>query len=226
MAAAYVAEMRQVHPRGPWLLGGFSGGGITAFEMARQLRAAGDEVALLVMLDTYLPRRPPLSASDRARIHWDGLLARGPAYASEWFRNRLAWEIAKFRKSRSAHDPPLPSEFRSEAVGAAFRRAIGRYALQPYGGRITLFRPRLEVAHVLGPGRVTNAKRVFLYHDNGWGPWCDGVDVHEVPGDHDSMVLEPHVRVLASRLRRCMQPQPAAPAAVPSLVPVRHDLGA
>jgi len=221
MAAAYIAELRSVHPHGPCLLGGFSGGGITAFEMARQLLAAGDEVALLVMLDTYLPHRPVLTASDRAKIHWDGLLARGPAYATQWLRDRLRWEIAKIRKAKE-HDPPLPSEFRSEAVAEAFRRAVGRYDLGSYPGRIVLFRPKLEIAHVLGPGRVTNSKRVFLYHDNGWGPYCAGVDVHEVPGDHDSMVLEPHVRVLAGRLRRCMESPEPIPEPLAVLRHVRH----
>jgi acyl transferase domain-containing protein/thioesterase domain-containing protein len=221
MAAAYIAELRSVHPHGPFLLGGFSGGGITAFEMARQLLAAGDEVSQLVMLDTYLPHRPVLTASDRARIHWDRLLARGPAYATEWLRDRLRWEIAKIRKARE-HDAPLPSEFRSEAVGEAFRRAVGRYDLEPYAGRIMLFRPKLEIAHVLGPGRVTNAKRVFLYHDNGWGPYCAGVDVHEVPGDHDSMVLEPHVRVLAGRLRRCIESLEPTPEPLAVLRHARH----
>jgi thioesterase domain-containing protein len=52
---------------------------------------------------------------------------------------------------------------------------------------------------------VTNAQREFLFHDNGWGAFVDRVDVHEVPGDHDSMVLEPNVRVLAAKLRKCIQ---------------------
>ena len=60
-AADYIAELRTVQPHGPYLLGGFSGGGITAYEMARQLEADGEEVALLVMLDTPLPMRPALS---------------------------------------------------------------------------------------------------------------------------------------------------------------------
>src|SRR5690554_5798698 len=51
-ARDYIAELRQVQPHGPYLLGGFSGGGITAWEMARQLQAEGEEVALLAMLDT------------------------------------------------------------------------------------------------------------------------------------------------------------------------------
>ncbi|HZL98890.1 MAG TPA: SDR family NAD(P)-dependent oxidoreductase, partial [Planctomycetota bacterium] len=232
MAAAYLAELRTVAPRGPYVLGGFSGGGITAFEMARQLQAAGERVALLVMLDTYLPRSPPLSASDRARIHWDRMRARGPGYATEWARNRLRWELARIRGDRGGHDAPLPSEFRSESVGAAFRRALTRYELQPLEGRIALFRPKLDIAHVLGPGRVTNSKRMLVYDDNGWGPWCAGVDVHEVPGDHDSMVLEPNVRVLAGRLRRSLQsaePRPAQPPFLPErleLAPLRDPAAA
>jgi thioesterase domain-containing protein len=99
----------------------------------------------------------------------------------------------------------MPSEFRSEEVGEAFRRALGRYELRPWPGVITLFRPKLDVAHVLGPGRMTNARREFVFHDNGWGPYVERVDVHEVPGDHDSMVLEPNVRVLAAKLRKCIQ---------------------
>src|SRR5205814_9685647 len=47
MAADYLAEVRRVQPTGPYLLGGFSGGGITAYEMARELVQAGQEVALL-----------------------------------------------------------------------------------------------------------------------------------------------------------------------------------
>jgi thioesterase domain-containing protein len=54
-----------VQPKGPYLLGGFSGGGLTAWEMARQLEAAGEEVALLVLLDTPLPMRPALSRATR-----------------------------------------------------------------------------------------------------------------------------------------------------------------
>ena len=90
--------------------------------------------------------------------------------------------------------------------------------MRPYPGALTLFRPGLEVAHVLGPGRMTNARREFVFPDNGWGPHVGRVDVHEVPGDHDSMVLEPNVRVLASKLRRAIQ---AAEAGAPD--PARAD---
>lgn len=55
MAAQYVAAVRTVYPQGPYYLGGWSFGGIVAFEMAQQLRAAGHEIGLLVLIDTVAP---------------------------------------------------------------------------------------------------------------------------------------------------------------------------
>ena len=55
MAARYLADVREVQPAGPYLLGGWSYGGVVAFEMARQLEAAGQEIALLALLDSELP---------------------------------------------------------------------------------------------------------------------------------------------------------------------------
>jgi thioesterase domain-containing protein len=206
MASDYLAEVRRMQPHGPYLLGGFSGGGITAYEMAQQLLADGEEVALLAMLDTALPRAPVLTANERARIHWDRIRRRGPAYLTEWARNTSRWELAQLAKRLRGNDAEhMPSEFRSEEIGAAFRRALARYELRPYPGVVTLFRPKLDIAHVLGPGRMTNSQREFVFHDNGWGPYAARVDVHEVPGDHDSLVLEPNVRVLAAKLRECIQ---------------------
>lgn len=51
IARHYVSELLSVQPEGPYLLGGYSFGGIVAYEMAQQLRAAGHDVPLLVMFD-------------------------------------------------------------------------------------------------------------------------------------------------------------------------------
>jgi acyl transferase domain-containing protein/thioesterase domain-containing protein len=207
MAEAYLAELRDVQPHGPYLLGGFSGGGITAFEMSRRLVADGEEVALLAMLDTGLPKQPRLHTDERVRIHWQRLCRRGPAYFADWARDKMRWRREQRRRRRHGANgaATTPTEFRSEEIGAAFRRALGRYEMRAYPGIVTLFRPKLEIAHVLGPGRVTNSRREFVFPDNGWGVWASRVDVHEVPGDHDSMVLEPNVRVLSAKLRKCIQ---------------------
>ena len=77
---------------------------------------------------------------------------------------------------------------------------------------IALFRPRLRPTHQLGPGRAINADRRRIYHDNGWAPFVRRVEVFEMPGDHDSMVLEPNVRVLAARMRDSLDTRRGQPS--------------
>ncbi|MEM9191715.1 MAG: alpha/beta fold hydrolase [Myxococcota bacterium] len=204
MAAAYIAELRTVQEKGPYLLGGFSGGGITALEMAQQLKGAGEEVGLLVMLDTPVPVRPGLTPSDRVKVQLQRLRDRGPGYVGEWAKNRWAWEVGKLRARFEEPETRGEGEFHNEAIEAAFRRALDHYALQSYDGRITLFRPRLDEHYVLGEDRILSQEMEWQWHDNGWTPHASEVMVHEVPGNHDSMVLEPNVRVLAESLRQAI----------------------
>jgi len=197
-AADYIAELRQVQPDGPYLLGGFSGGGLTAWEMARQLEAAGQEVAQLVLLDTPLPRRPALSRADKVLIKLAELKARGPGYLLDWARARWEWE----RRKRS----PLSAEqgvaqFHNAGIEQAFREAIAVYDLPARAGATVLFRPPLDrVWAVTGAKWVSRAKE-YVFSDNDLTRFAAALEVIEVPGDHDSMVLEPNVRVMAARLR-------------------------
>jgi thioesterase domain-containing protein len=57
----------------------------------------------------------------------------------------------------------------------------------------------------LGPGKLVHQERYYLSHDNDWTPWAPSIEVFEVPGDHDSMVLEPNVRVLAAQMKTCLE---------------------
>lgn len=206
MARDYIAEMRMVQPSGPYMLGGFSGGGITAYEITRQLREAGETVALLVMLDTPLPQSPPFSSVDRLSMHLQRLRKKGPAYFAEWARNRYRWEMERFQnRLKEPEGDNSPFDFQSERMELAFRKSLDLYELKPMEIQIELFRPRLEKAYELSGNRVVNSNKQVLYHDNGWSPYVDFVKVTEVPGDHDSMVLEPNVRVLASELARCIE---------------------
>ncbi|MFU8883703.1 MAG: polyketide synthase dehydratase domain-containing protein, partial [Rhodobacterales bacterium] len=203
-ARDYIAEMRQVQPHGPYMLGGFSGGGITALEIARQLTAAGDEVAALVMLDTPLPVQRALTLRDRLAIQWQEMRAGGVAYPLHWLRNRIAWEVAKRRSKTDAHAEPA-AQFHNAAIEAAFMQSVTSYKLQRWEGPLTLFRPPLIGKWQVAPDRWVNAERDYVLHDNDWTGWAPRVEVQEVPGDHDSMVLEPNVRVLAARMRRVIE---------------------
>jgi acyl transferase domain-containing protein/thioesterase domain-containing protein len=206
MAAAYLEEVRQVQPEGPYYIGGFSGGGITAFEMAHQLRAAGEKVGLLVMLDSMIPTWPDLTKLDRLKVQWQRIKRQGPRYFFEWARNRARWELERIQTRLYGDGAPERSEdqFHNEAVEAAFRAALPRYPMRRYPGHTVLFRPKLDEAYVLGPNRILNSAKLWVWPDNGWGEWVDSIDILEMPGNHDSMVLEPNVRVLANRLRACV----------------------
>lgn len=95
-------------------------------------------------------------------------------------------------------------QFHNESIERAFRAALPRYRMRHYPGKLILFRPKLDEAYVLGEGRTLDSMKEWVSHDNAFGQYADSIEVHEMPGNHDSMVLEPNVRVMAARLRECI----------------------
>jgi thioesterase domain-containing protein/acyl carrier protein len=210
MAASYLEEVRIVQPHGPYLLSGFSGGGLVAYEMAQQLRAAGETVDMVVMLDTPYPEDVPLSAIDRVAMKLQDIRQEGGAYFGRWLRNRIAWELRRFQQRQPAEEVGT-EQFHNDEIEAAFRRALGRYRADAYDGPVLMLRPKLRVAYRLSGGRQLNAERSILKPDNGWTPFLTSLAIKEVPGDHDSMVLEPNVRVLATYMREGLKSAGQAP---------------
>ncbi|MEM7718543.1 MAG: SDR family NAD(P)-dependent oxidoreductase, partial [Pseudomonadota bacterium] len=197
-ARDYIAEIRQVRPKGPYLLGGFSGGGLTAYEMAHQLRQDDDEVAALILLDTPLPQRMPLTRADKVGVHWLRFKEYRHRYLWHWVKRRIQWEVDS-RKAVAPENSPV--EFHNTAIEQAFLEAIGAYQVLPWSGPITLFRPKLDLKYEVRPGRFINSARELVDEANFWRPHAENLKVVEVPGDHDTMVLEPNVRVLAKALK-------------------------
>jgi thioesterase domain-containing protein/acyl carrier protein len=205
-AADYIAELRQVQPEGPYILGGFSGGGLIAWEMAHQLTRAGEEVAHVALLDTPMPVRPYLSKRDKLIIHRQELMAEGPRYLFRWARDRVQWEIDKIlRKLAPPPEVTQAAEFHNDTIEAAFMTSSHAYKLAPWDGSVTLFRPPLPKRWQVSEGKWVSPELRYITEDNGWAEWAPGLDVVEVSGDHDSMVLEPHVRVLARAMRRVIE---------------------
>ena len=206
MAEHYLEQMRAVVPRGPYYLGGASFGGKVAFEMARRLEREGERVALLALFDTFAPgsrEAAPLRAVVRrglarffARVdyHVDNLLLqrqRGEYIRKKArtvrrrIRSRL-WQVAY--RAFAERSRPMPRALRS--VREAGYLANRRYVAEPCGSTVTLFRAAVRsVADATG-------------RDMGWGRLArGGVEVHHVAGDHENMLVEPHVGVLARELR-------------------------
>lgn len=114
-------------------------------------------------------------------------------------RDRIAWEIGK-RRTRDDSETPQTG-FHDAVIEAAYLAALPVYKMRPWHGRVALYRPPLERRWTVSGGRGVNHERQYVYPDNDWGRYAPALSVTEVPGDHDSMVLEPNVRVLATYMR-------------------------
>lgn len=209
-ATDYIAEMRQVQPHGPYLLGGFSGGGLIAWEIARQLEAAGEDVPLVVLLDTPVPLRPSLSKADKLMIRMAELRAEGPAFFARWWREKQA-----YKAGLAGAVPDDPAQFNNAAIEAAFRAALPSYDMKPRLGATVLYRPPLDRRWQVTGGRWVTSAREFVFADNDLTRFAPALQVVEVPGDHDSMVLEPNVRVLATRMKSAIEDAEAGFASSP-----------
>jgi acyl-CoA synthetase (AMP-forming)/AMP-acid ligase II len=145
MASAYVDEVRRVQPQGPYLLGGHCMGALIAFEMARQLASAGDEVGLVVMLDPTTGRCSSVERirhrgiyfGERARIH----ARRGDL--GPWLLRKLTGRRAPAPEppQRRPSRPPTPARAAFLEVMAGAR---DRYVPGHYPGRVTVVRNPLS----------------------------------------------------------------------------------
>ncbi len=204
MARDYIAEIRTVQAEGPYLLAGYSGGGIAAYEIARQLQADGQEVAKLVMIDTPLPTQPRLSFQDRLMMKFQDLQRHKSAYLRKWIGDHMEVGRKKRRGNEVIHEQGQTDHFNNERIEVAFRGALRRYQLHPYAGQVTLLRPKPAAFYHLSGGRHLLENRDIILPDNGWSPLLSDLTIVEVPGDHNNMVLQPNASVLSAWMRKAL----------------------
>jgi amino acid adenylation domain-containing protein len=229
MAAEYVTALLPVRPHGPYLLGGASFGGVVAFEMAQQLRRAGEETSLLALLDTPLPPGRSADAEldtatvisalarEQARQRGRELSFNAAALAGLDLEAQLELALAALRELAvigSEVDVPMLRRF--IAGYRARMQAVERYQAEPYPGLITLFRP-LDADPEHLRAYSAEQRRRFDEPTLGWGAVAgrEGVRVLRVPGFHETMTAEPHVGALARALAACIgeiETAAAAPA--------------
>ncbi|MHC5022035.1 MAG: AMP-binding protein, partial [Planctomycetota bacterium] len=150
MAAHYLAEVRKVQPEGPYYLGGYSFGGRVAYVMAQQLRAAGEEVALLALLDTYSAvGRCHIGPWRRLARHRERLAELGlGAYAKLVLQRRREAGYRSLARLCStkllrSFEQPIPRNLLSTEPIAieTIRRS---YRARPYEGSAVLFKAELD----------------------------------------------------------------------------------
>ncbi|PWK78784.1 amino acid adenylation domain-containing protein [Mucilaginibacter oryzae] len=205
IAANYIAEIVAKNPDGPYALAGYSLGGIIAYEMANQLIAAGKEVKMVAMFDTYAERSnvndsAAKKAIDKAVLgtkkflHSFVLLAEDPKRTIEYkglmLKRQLIktyWKLFKKGEKREgffAYD---------NEIDEASEKALRNYVLKPLDIKLDLFRAK---------------KRTFYMEDFeflGWIPFAKrGVNVHEIPGEHNTIFAPPNDKEFAEVLQKCL----------------------
>jgi thioesterase domain-containing protein len=196
--------MKRVQPAGPYRIGGWSLGGLIAWEMARQLRDRGEEVALLALLDSS-----PEIAGGQGPMEDDAdFLADMAAYVENLWGKRLNLtradleSLAPEEQRARLLDALREADFLPPGAGLeqvrrvldvykANARAASLYEPKPYHGAVTLFRA----------GEATEGSLGF-----GWNRLTpEPVEIVPVPGHHLNLLAEPHVQILAQRLRLSLE---------------------
>ncbi|MHC5728381.1 MAG: thioesterase domain-containing protein, partial [Nostoc sp.] len=204
MAAHYIQQIQTIQPHEPYLIGGYSCGGIIVYEMARQLLMQGKKVALLVLFDTYGSRNiESVPLQKPASRHWKSLLAIASNYIIEQVKGnteRLKYQIKEIHwrfvfQLHLSLGRPLAYSYRKFMVEEATRQALRKYVLQGYSGRATVF--RTEDNLVVGQQKADPKM--------GWGELAlGGVDIYDISGTHNSIFKEPHVRSVSEKMKACI----------------------
>jgi thioesterase domain-containing protein len=198
MAECYLTDIRQVQSHGPYRLGGWSLGGVIAYEMAQQLAAAGEEVELLALLDAW-PNLEGLDTpvteqeiEDCERNHIIPLIIERLVDSESQnigsVEDLLECSLPKLKTSMALPEELTVSQLRRLLrVWAANECAVKRYRCRPYTGRISLFK---------SPARESRA----------WSRLASGgLDEYELPASHADFVAESNVRLLAQKLRHAIE---------------------
>lgn len=198
MARRYLTLIEQVQPTGPYLLAGHSFGGAVAFELAQQLQARHQSVALLALLDTpdltsasTLPTDDATILATMLGAYLDNVPALVELLRQMPPDQQLAYTLEQARRS----DTPLGS-LDLVAFQRLFQlvqvhlRALRTYHPQPYIGELIYLRAAIRDA--FNPP----------HPEQGWLPWVpEGITIAEVPGTHTTMLLPPQVETVAKKLR-------------------------
>jgi FkbH-like protein len=222
MAADYIVELRAFQPNGPYCLGGYCFGGSLAYEMARQLKSQGQEVAFVALLEstpeggTYervFWWRPGFPFRFLRNLYYCvcDFLGYTPEERRSLVRRKLKVLARRIRR-RILRDEPESvidlddiidsTKFQAHEIELwdAHLRLLVKHTSKPYSGHVTVFR---TAAHPL----------FSSYEDDlGWGHLTEcGVTVKVNAGSHGNIFLEPQVRHLARNVASALERVPTQP---------------
>ena len=200
MAAHYVELLRGVQPEGPYNLSGLSMGGAVAFEMARQLESAGQKVGLLAILDAPAPAVMLDPDEILLMLDFAEVMGLGPESIKLSREDALQMSVSErlaYVLDQAQREGTMPPEITLATIEKLWDvyeknvQSLFAYDVRPYGGAAILFRTADTANNYLKEGDAM-----------GWDEFITGgVQVEDLPGTHHTIVKQPHVEILASRMR-------------------------
>ncbi|NEQ68260.1 MAG: non-ribosomal peptide synthetase, partial [Symploca sp. SIO2D2] len=201
MAADYIEVIQTVQPKGPYLLAGWCLGGTIAWEMAQQFLLQGEQVPRFIFIDVnssmameQIPDTTQLLAELVGRylnLSVADLESLTSHLRSMTWEEQLVYVIAEAEHRNLSLSPGFGVEQLNCIVQVQWGHdhAAQHYSPQPYPGEVILFQAEEGVA--------AQAEDSTL----GWHALAQQVTLHWVPGNHLSMMRDPHVQVLAQHLQ-------------------------
>ncbi|WP_031469821.1 type I polyketide synthase [Sciscionella sediminilitoris] len=210
----WLPELRRRQPHGPYRLGGWSFGGFLAYECAQQLRAEGERVDVLAMIDPIVPLPEPDGVSEVE------LLERRFERYGEFLRTAYGKDVelpyAEMARRDAVGQADLlvqsivDAKVIDERVGKAIlahqhasfldARLLERYQPQPYPGPVQFYSAGSAV-----PGGLRDARFDRSDPARGWDEFCSRLELRVVPGHHLSLLDPPNVEVIAEHLNRVLR---------------------
>jgi amino acid adenylation domain-containing protein len=206
MAKRYIDEMRAVQPVGPYVLGGWSMGGIIVFEMGRQLKTRGQDVAMLALVDaTIAVTNKQFEQADETAfltmfmtdlMQSSGSIELNPKHLKRLGPDEQLATLLENAKKAEIIPPSIGVEQLRNLL-LIFKEnilATWQYVPEVYPGNIILFRAEEQPLEL------------SKYKNLGWDDWAsEGVEEHLIPGNHYSILREPNVKRLAEVLNKFIQ---------------------
>ncbi|MCW6009345.1 KR domain-containing protein, partial [Micromonospora sp. CPCC 205371] len=220
-AARYLELLAAAQPVGPYRLGGWSFGGVLAFEMARQLAAAGERVELLGLIDAGLPlpvsRRRDTELLVRRFVAFGAYLRRTYGAQVRLSAEDLhglpedgQFDLVQARIADSGLSERLPEAImRHQITSHRDTRALDRYEPGEYTGPVVLYRCTEPT-----PWNVRDPRYEHTDLDRGFGRWCADLRVVPVTAHHLNVLDPPAVNVVAADLDALLSAAPVPPKGV------------
>jgi amino acid adenylation domain-containing protein len=198
MASYFIQSIKTIQSQGPYFLTGYSFGGIVAFDIARQLTEQGEKIAFLGLVDIRCPVIAELATPFREwiKIQLDRMQKMTLKQQFNYIYEKLSNPKSQVYRDEVVATLSDLDIFTPELVKVldCNVQAAKEYQPQIFAGKATLFWSEHQNWYI--------KKHPTL----GWGDLvADGLDIQQIPGDHVTLMQEPHVRVLAEKLKSSIQ---------------------